>query len=97
MKDNKELQNLYEKCMDFWGFEKQAGVIQEECAELIVSASHALRGRSGSMEELLEECTDVYIMINQLIYYLGEDRVMGFVDKKSEKAKNKLLKHGVVL
>ena len=93
MKTNEELQELYKECMEFWGFERQSRVAQEECAELITAISHALRGRPEGMKEVIEECADVYLMINQLITYFGEDVIMEVVDLKSNKVRAKLEKY----
>ncbi len=90
MRDEKELQKLYKDCMDFWGFEKQARVVQEECAELIVATSHILRGRKGSYKKMLEEVADVYLMVQQMMTYFGKDQVMDVVDFKSDRVKAKL-------
>lgn len=90
MRDEKELQKLYKDCMDFWGFEKQARVVQEECAELIVATSHILRGRKGSYKKMLEEVADVYLMVHQMMTYFGKDQVMDVVDFKSDRVKAKL-------
>jgi len=90
MKDKKELEKLYEDCIEFWGFEKQAREVQEECAELIVAISHYLRGRDNAPAELIEEIADVYLMLNQLISYFGEDWIMEIVDWKSDRVKEKL-------
>ena len=90
MRDEKELQKLYKDCMNFWGFEKQARVVQEECAELIVATSHILRGRKGSYKKMIEEVADVYLMVQQMMIYFGKDQVMDVVDFKSDRVKAKL-------
>jgi NTP pyrophosphatase (non-canonical NTP hydrolase) len=93
MRDEKELQKLYKDCMEFWGFEKQARVVQEECAELIVATSHILRGRKGGYKKMLEEVADVYLMVQQMMTYFGKDQVMDVVDFKSDRVKDKLEKY----
>lgn len=93
MRDEKELQKLYKDCMEFWGFEKQARVVQEECAELIVATSHILRGRKGGYKKMLEEVADVYLMVQQMMTYFGKDQVMDVVDFKSDRVKAKLEKY----
>ena len=95
MKDKKELQELYKECMEYWGFEKQARMAQEECAELIIAISHILRSRPDGMGGVIEECADVYLMLNQMIAYVGEEAVMKVVDFKSDRVKNKLRKYKV--
>ncbi len=90
MIDKKELEKLYKDCAEFWGFEKQAREAQEECSELITAISHYLRGRKDAPAELVEKIADVYLMLNQLISYFGEDWIMEIVDWKSDKIKRKL-------
>jgi len=90
MRDKKELEKLYKECMEFWGFEKQAREAQEECSELATAVSHYLRGRKNGPAELVEEIADVYLMLNQLINYFGEDMIMDVVDYKSDRVKEKL-------
>ena len=90
MKNKKELEKLYKDCMEYWGFEKQARMAQEECAELIGAISHHLRGRKNATADLVEEIADVYLMLNQLISYFGEDMIMDIVDYKSDRVKEKL-------
>ena len=82
MKD--KLENLYKECMDVWGFEAQSRVAQEECGELITAISHLLRERECGLEEVIEETADVYLMVHQLMYYLGEERVMAAVEYKAK-------------
>jgi len=90
MRDKIELNKLYEDCMEFWGFEKQARMVQEECAELIIATSHVLRGRENSVKDMIEEIADVYLMLNQMIVYFGEKPIMDVVDFKSNRVRDKL-------
>ena len=93
MIDKKELEKLYEDCIEFWGLEKQARIAQEECGELITAVSHYFRGREGAPSKLVEEIADVYLILNQLISYFGEDWIMEIVDLKSDRVKEKLEKY----
>jgi NTP pyrophosphatase (non-canonical NTP hydrolase) len=90
MIDKDKLQQLYKDCLSFWGFEKQAKMVQEECLELALEVSRVERGREEAIEHMVEEVADVYLMINQMIEYFGEERVMAYVDLKSDKVKEKL-------
>jgi len=90
MKDKKELEKLYKDCLEIWGLEAQARMVQEECAELILAVSHFLRGREDSELNVIEELADVYLMISQFIYHFGEESVMNIVDFKSNRVKDKL-------
>ena len=62
---------IIKEAVDTFGFNNQRRILQEECAELIVAASHYDRGRPGAYENFVEELADVDIMINQMIYALS--------------------------
>ena len=64
---------IIKDAVDTYGFESQRKILQEECAELIVAASHYDRGRPGAYDNFLEELADVDIMISQMIYALQSD------------------------
>ena len=88
----KERKEIYKKCMKAWGFDAQARVLQEECAELIVAVSHFNREREGAIMELVQELADTYIMVGQIIEYLGSDVVEHVVNCKLNNVKEKLKK-----
>jgi len=90
MKDKKELEKLYDDCINFWGIRAQLRQTQEECAELILAASHFNRKRPDSLDNVIEELGDVYLMVQQMMHYFGEDKVMEIVDRKSDHVRNKL-------
>jgi NTP pyrophosphatase (non-canonical NTP hydrolase) len=85
-----ELLELYTNCMKFWGLEKQLRMTQEECSELVLAISHFIRGREGGLENLIEELADAQLMINQITYYVGKDKVRAVMDIKSNYVKRKL-------
>lgn len=93
MLDKDELQKLYRECLEFWGFRKQARMVEEECAELILATSHTLRNRPGAADEMKEEVADVYLMVQQMIAYFGEEAIMSIVDEKSDRVKEKLKRY----
>ena len=90
MINKNELQQLYKDCLTFWGFEKQAKMLQEECLELALEVRRVERGREGAIDHMKEEIADVYLMINQMIEYFGEEAIMTIVDEKSDRIKAKL-------
>lgn len=49
-----------------WGMDVQRDQAIEECAELIVALRHVDRGRTGAMDNLIEEMVDTQICLNQL-------------------------------
>lgn len=85
-----ERRKIYRKAMEAWGFDAQARVCQEECAELITAISHLSRNREDAMMEVVEELADTYIMVGQIIEYLGSDVVEHVVNCKLGKVKEKL-------
>ena len=59
-------EELYKKILDTWGIHAQLGMLQEECAELIVAINKYFRGTPGATDMICEELADVQNMINQL-------------------------------
>ena len=57
---------------DYYGWNNQLKQLAEECCELSVESLHYIRER-GATERLSEEIVDVLIMIQQIIYLLGDD------------------------
>jgi len=86
----KERRDIYKRCMEAWGFDAQARVCQEECAELIVAISHLSRRREDAVMEVAQELADVYIMVGQMIEYLGPDIVEHIVNCKLMNVEEKL-------
>lgn len=72
---------LYEATLQKWGAEAQYDQAVEECAELIAALKHLRRGRVGEAV-VAEELADVFLMVGQLVYMLGEDRVAAALDRK---------------
>jgi NTP pyrophosphatase (non-canonical NTP hydrolase) len=89
---SKERRKIYRKAMEAWGFDAQARVCQEECAELIAAISHLSRGREDAMMEVAQELADTYIMVGQMIEYLGPDIVEHIVNCKLGGVEEKLSK-----
>lgn len=57
---------IYAACLEKWGLEAQLGMLQEECAELIVAVNKVRRHAPKERENLTEELADVQNMINQI-------------------------------
>jgi hypothetical protein len=91
LKIDEDLKELYRECLSTWGFEKQARVAQEECAEFIVAASHMFRNRPNKLEDFIEELADAYIMLGQMMVYVGEDKVTKVIEEKIPKIKMKMV------
>lgn len=72
---------FYAATLAKWGEEAQYDQAVEECAELITALKHLRRGRIGK-DEVAGELADVYLMIGQLVYMLGEERVATAIEEK---------------
>ena len=81
--------DLYAKTIDKWGEKAQYEQAVEECAELIATIQHFARGKV-ERGVVVDELADVYLMVGQLIYMLGEEDFSSAVEKKITKL-NKLL------
>ena len=72
---------LYEATLHKWGEAAQYDQAVEECAELIATLKHLRRGRTDEAA-VADELADVYLMIGQLVYMIGEARVAAAVERK---------------
>lgn len=72
---------LYQATLRKWGEEAQYDQAVEECAELIATLKHLKRGRVDETA-VAEELADVYLMIGQLAFMLGEERVDAAIERK---------------
>ena len=80
-----------QEAIDRWGLAAQLGMLQEECAEVIVTVSHLFRSRPGSQEHLGEELADVLIMVQQIVGYLdSEDVIRDHIKDKLARLKARL-------
>ena len=73
--------DLYQATLSKWGEAAQYDQAVEECAELITTLKHLRRGRSDETA-VAEELADVYLMIGQLTYMIGEERVAAAIERK---------------
>ena len=67
-----QTERLLKAAVRAWGPAAQIDVLKEECAELIVAASHFVRNRDYSDQELMEEIGDVELMCQQIRYILEQ-------------------------
>lgn len=81
MRELMAYRELYQATLQKWGEEAQYDQIVEECAELIATIQHLRRGRVGE-DAVADELADVYLMVGQLVYMLGEDRVAAAILRK---------------
>ncbi len=81
--------NIYRAALAKWGEEAQFDQAVEECAELIAALKHFKRDKVGR-QQIIDELADVALMVGQLSFMLGEDRVEEAIQSKLCKL-NKLL------
>ena len=72
---------IYQASLQKWGKEAQYDQAVEECAELIATLKHLRRGRVDE-DAVADELADVYLMIGQLVFMIGEERVAAAVERK---------------
>ena len=75
---------IYQRTLDKWGREAQFDQAVEECAELIAVLKHWRRGKVNE-EQVVDELADVWLMVGQLVYMFGEQRVACAVEQKVDK------------
>lgn len=72
-----------------WGESAQKRVAVEECSEFITEYAREGRNRS-SKEKMIDEITDVIIMMNQMAHLYGEKEVKERLLVKIQKIKSRL-------
>ncbi|MDA3904106.1 MAG: antitoxin [Desulfuromusa sp.] len=78
------MEQLYQKTLDRWGEDAQYDQTVEECAELIAALKHFRRGKVNQ-QAVIDELADVTLMLGQLTWMFGTERVKESVQKKLEK------------
>jgi NTP pyrophosphatase (non-canonical NTP hydrolase) len=89
------MEEIYRAALDKWGTEAQFDQMVEECAEMITVLKHYRRGRVGEAE-VIAELADVTLMVGQLTFIFGEDRVQQAVQDKILKVRKLLEKEGAL-
>lgn len=80
---------IYRTTIEKWGAEAQYDQAVEECAELIAVLKHFRRGKAGE-EEVVSELADVALMLGQLTYMFGREKVERRIEQKVAKLKGLL-------
>jgi len=83
---------LYQATLDKWGDEAQYDQAIEECAELIAALKHFKR-RKVDEAVIIAELADVTLMIGQLTWMFGVEKIDQAISEKLLKLK-KLLEDG---
>ncbi len=92
--ENEESLSLLKAALNHWGIPLQLLVLAEECSELSAAATRVLT-QKGSVDDLLGEMADVYLMLSQMVYSLPE--AAGFdqvVEEKLKKLRKRLESQG---
>lgn len=74
-----------------YGFDAQANMVSEECAELIDAICKYRRNRCLDTD-VITEIADVMIMCEQMACYFGKGLVEAEKEKKLQRLKEKLFK-----
>ena len=78
--------DIYRAALAKWGEEAQFDQAVEECAELIVALKHFKRDKVH-LQQIVDELADVALMVGQLSFMLGEERVEQAIEAKLCKLK----------
>ena len=93
MISKKERIELYNKCLEKWGYNSQLDQCIEEMAELTVAINKIKRKQLGEYkgqnteENFIEEVVDVFFCIEQFIDWIGEEKFNKAMQVKFEKFK----------
>ncbi|PNU20868.1 antitoxin [Geothermobacter hydrogeniphilus] len=79
-----DLTEIYRATLAKWGEEAQYDQMVEECAELIAGLKHFKRDKVGT-EAIINELADVTLMVGQLTWMFGPDRVEAAMEAKLKK------------
>lgn len=82
---------LYQRTLQVWGEQAQYDQAAEECAELIAALLHYRRDKVDE-QHVIDELADVTLMLGQLTWMFGAERVAEAVERKRAKLDN-LLAH----
>jgi len=78
--------NLYQATLNKWGDEAQYDQAIEECAELIAALKHYKRGKVDE-SVIISELADVTLMIGQLTWMFGAEKIDQAMSEKLKKLK----------
>ena len=84
-----DYRDIYLATLQKWGEAAQYDQAVEECAELIAALKHFKRGRVDETA-VAEELADVLLMAGQLMFMLGEEKVMAAVERKLQRLQEHL-------
>lgn len=84
--------DILKAAIDRWGHVAQLDMAVEECAELIKAICKIRRSgyAEKEVEDIIDEIADVRLMMTQLAYMFGEDRVSERMDYKINRLKERI-------
>lgn len=96
--DKQERKQVYDQAEELWGLIAQYDQAIEEMGELIVAINKYKRkclygeykDNQKIIDDLTEEIADVRMCLEQLSYYVGEDKVDAMLDKKMAKLQEEI-------
>lgn len=80
---------IYLQAIAKYGIESRKQMLYEECGELITALARQTRGRS-TVDDILSELADVFIMVNQLGFIYGYPAFSQMVNMKLERLEKRL-------
>ncbi|OEU75993.1 MAG: antitoxin [Desulfuromonadales bacterium C00003093] len=83
------MEQIYQATLDKWGEDAQYDQAVEECAELIAALKHYRRGKIDE-QAVISELADVSLMLGQLSWMFGPEKVAAAKKRKLAKL-NRLL------
>lgn len=87
---NLDTDNIYLKALHVYGIDAQLGMLQEECAELIVEVNHIKRSERANFNLLIGEIVDVEIMLSQIKFLFPSDEYNKIKEEKTKALQNRL-------
>ena len=88
-KEQKEIQQL---ALNTHSIVKQQWMLVEECGELLNAIAKSKRDRAGK-DEIITELADVSIIVEQMVFFYGEDDFKKEKERRLLRLKKRLEKH----
>ncbi len=84
--------DICQSALDKYGVDNQLRQLQEECAELIHAVNKYIRNDKRDPKDLIDEASDVAIMLIQFEIIFGEDKNYASMVKKLKRLQARLNK-----
>jgi hypothetical protein len=89
MNNLEDLDKLFETALDVYGFEAQWAVAVGECGEFVALEGLRVQGRLTE-EKIVDEVSDVLLMMLQLRFKIGKDKIDERVAYKVNRLKQRI-------